>query len=60
LKLDDLHYDFNTCLRETEVVLKSFLRALPAEQLSGLARDLDAVSTTKLVRIKPKLSRATA
>lgn len=60
LKLDDLHYDFNTCLRETEVVLKSFLRALPGEQLPGMARDLDAVPTSKPLRIKPKLSSATA
>lgn len=59
LQLDDLHYDFNTCLRETEVVLKSFLRALPTEQLPGLARDLDAVPIGKLRR-KPRLSNATA
>jgi len=60
LTLDDLHYDFNTCLRETEVVLKSFLRALPAEQLPGLARDLDAIPATKPRRAKPRLSGATA
>ncbi|MGH9561692.1 MAG: hypothetical protein ACRD3S_09585, partial [Terracidiphilus sp.] len=60
LKLDDLHYDFNTCLRETEVVLKSFLRALPIEQLPGVACDLDAVSEAKNLRVKPRLSRATA
>lgn len=59
LKLDDLHYDFNTCLRETEVVLKSFLRALPAEQLPGLARDLGAAPAAAL-RGKPQLSSATA
>ncbi|MGH9717354.1 MAG: hypothetical protein ACRD4R_11595 [Candidatus Acidiferrales bacterium] len=60
LTLDDLHYDFNTCLRETEVVLKSFLRALPAEQLPGLARDLDAAPAAKPLRAKPRLSGATA
>ncbi|HVB85704.1 MAG TPA: hypothetical protein VNK23_03445 [Candidatus Dormibacteraeota bacterium] len=60
LTLDDLHYDFNTCLRETEVVLKSFLRALPSEQLPGLARDLDAVPSAKPLRAKPRLSGATA
>lgn len=59
LKLDDLHYDFNTCLRETEVVLKSFLRALPTDQLPGLARELDAVPPAKL-RAKPRFSNATA
>ena len=30
--LDALHFDLNTCLRETIVVLKSFLCHLPAEQ----------------------------
>jgi hypothetical protein len=35
--LDCSHYDFNTCLRETEVVLKSFLRALPSEDTGSLA-----------------------
>jgi hypothetical protein len=56
IKLDDLHYDFNTCLRETEVVLKSFLRSLPAEQLPELARDLDAAPPAKPFRLKPHLS----
>jgi hypothetical protein len=60
LKLDDLHYDFNTCLREIEVVLKSFLRAVPADQLPVLARELDAVPASKLRRLKPRLSNATA
>ena len=60
LTLDDLHYDFNTCLREIEVVLKSFLRALPSDQLPGLARDLDAVPSTKPMRVKPRLSGAPA
>ena len=60
LALDDLHYDFNTCLREIEVVLKSFLRALPPDQLPGLARDLDAVPSAKSLRVAPRLTRATA
>lgn len=60
LKLDDLHYDFNTCLRETEVVLKSFLRVLPSEQIPGLASDLDVVPASKPLRVKPRLSSATA
>jgi hypothetical protein len=41
-RLDSLHYDFSTCLREAEVVLKSFLRTFPAEQLEGFAAELDA------------------
>lgn len=32
--LDAAHYDLNTCLRETVVVFKSFLHALPEAQLS--------------------------
>lgn len=31
--LDDSHYDLNTCLRESVVVLRCFLHALPDEQL---------------------------
>lgn len=40
--LDLLHYDFSTCLRETEIVLKSFLRALPNEQLEMFAAEIGA------------------
>ena len=32
--LDTVHYDLNTCLRETAVLYKSFLHALPQNQLS--------------------------
>jgi hypothetical protein len=59
-RLDYLHYDFSTCLRETEIVLKSFLRSLPAEQLPGLATELDAPPPVKRVRAKPRLSGAPA
>ncbi|PYU15507.1 MAG: hypothetical protein DMG29_06660 [Acidobacteria bacterium] len=31
--LDILHYDLNTCLREAMVMLKSFLCALPSEEM---------------------------
>jgi hypothetical protein len=59
--LDCLHYDFNTCLRETEVVLKSFLRALPSEQLPAFAAELEApVPAKRLRRMRPALSRASA
>jgi hypothetical protein len=58
--LDLLHYDFNTCLRETEVVLKSFLRVLPADQLAGMSNELDALAQPAPVRIRPRLSRASA
>ncbi|MGA3294224.1 MAG: hypothetical protein ABSE45_09620 [Candidatus Acidiferrales bacterium] len=61
-KVDYLHFDFNTCLRETEVVLKGFLRALPADQLPALAGELDAdtPSPSKPIRAKPRLSRVPA
>lgn len=59
--LDCLHYDFNTCLRETEVVLKSFLRALPPDQLPAFAAELEApVPTKRLRRVRTALSRASA
>jgi len=32
-RVDSAHYDLNTCLRESIVLLKSFLRALPVDQL---------------------------
>ena len=47
------HYDFNTCLHEAEILLKSFLRALPNEQVPEFARELDVTpSPEKLNRIK--------
>jgi hypothetical protein len=33
-RLEVLHYDLNTCLQETTVVLKSFFCVLPGDQLS--------------------------
>jgi hypothetical protein len=36
--VDAAHYDLNTCLRETIVLLKSFLRALPDDQLGGFQK----------------------
>ena len=42
-KLECPHYDFTTCLREAEVLVKSFLRSLPGEQLQAFAAELDAV-----------------
>jgi hypothetical protein len=38
--LDAAHYDLNTCLRETAVVFKSFLHALPDGQLSDFESSL--------------------
>lgn len=59
-RLDCLHYDFNTCLREAEVVLKAFLRTLPADQLPALCTEWNAAPEPKRLRIKPRLSRASA
>ena len=38
--VDAAHYDLNTCLRETIVLLKSFLRALPDDQVSGFQKSV--------------------
>ena len=62
-KLECLHYDFTTCLREAEILVKSFLRALPAEQLSAFAADLDATPAPErrtTVAPRTRISRASA
>jgi hypothetical protein len=57
--LDCLHYDFKTCLSESEVVLKSFLRVLPAEQLEFFATEMEAPFSPKRVgRLAAVFSRA--
>jgi hypothetical protein len=38
--IDAAHYDLNTCLRETIVLLKSFLRALPDDQLTNFQKSV--------------------
>lgn len=40
--LDEVHYDVNTCLRETVVVFKSFLLAIPEATLSSFESELNA------------------
>lgn len=42
--LDSLHYDLNTCLRETFVVLKSFLCVLPEEEIKPFGQRLKALA----------------
>lgn len=61
-KLDSLHYDFNTCLRETEIVFKSLLHALPSEHLPALAAELEKmpVAKPKPVRVRPRAYRISA
>lgn len=39
--LDSLHYDLNTCLRETIIVLKSFLLGLSPAELDAFCRRLE-------------------
>ncbi len=58
--LDPLHYDFNTCLREIEVIFKSFLRAVPVDQLVSLSGELKAAPLPRRLRMRPRLSRASA
>ena len=38
--LDSVHYDLNTCLRETVVLFKSFLHALPEAQVENFQATL--------------------
>lgn len=59
-QLDSLHYDLNTCLRESEVILKSFLHALPAEQLSVFGTELTRPRTATRSRPVPRATRASA
>ncbi|HXW55935.1 MAG TPA: hypothetical protein VEJ67_09320 [Candidatus Cybelea sp.] len=59
-KLDCLHYDLNTCLREAEIMLKSFLRALPAEQLEVFSAELEAPLTPKRAQQLARTSPASA
>jgi hypothetical protein len=55
--LDHLQYDFNTCLREAEVVFKSFLCALPTEQLAAFAGEIESPPPK---RMRLRLTRASA
>lgn len=57
--LDCMHYDLKTCLSEVEVVLKSFLRVLPADQLEFFATEMEAPFSPKSVgRLAVVFSRA--
>lgn len=57
--LDCIHYDFNTCLRENEVLLKSFLRALPLQNLAAFELEI-GVSGPAPVASQARLSGASA
>lgn len=47
--LDQQHYDLNTCLRETVVVLKSFLRVLPEEEVDAFRQSLETQARASAV-----------
>jgi hypothetical protein len=57
LVLDSLHYDLNTCLRETLVLLKSFLRALPEGALDTIWMELKASNAPGSSQVRQWLSR---
>ena len=50
--VDAAHYDLNTCLREAIVLLKSFLMALPDNELEAF----QATVCTQMAVSKPKKS----
>lgn len=58
--LDSLHYDFNTCLRESEVVLKGFLHAIPDNQLAAFTDAINNPPPPKRLRVRTAPSRASA
>jgi hypothetical protein len=41
-EMDNAHYDINTCLREAIVLLKSFVRVLPEDQLGAFQKTVRA------------------
>jgi hypothetical protein len=59
-QLDSLHFDLNTCLRESEVILKSFLRALPGDHLSGFEAELNRPPASRSVPAIRRSARASA
>jgi hypothetical protein len=50
--LEYLHYDLSTCLGETTVVLKSFLRALPDEELKPFQSRIEDAARTVRLRVR--------
>lgn len=56
-KLDELHDDVNTCLRETIVMLKSFMLALPPKSLAFFYRELNDASSSARETVQPPIPR---
>ncbi|MGH9745694.1 MAG: hypothetical protein ACRD59_06245 [Candidatus Acidiferrales bacterium] len=59
-QLDSLHYDLSTCLRESEVILKSFLHCMPSDQLPAFDREMSLPPTVPKVRTRARPTRASA
>jgi hypothetical protein len=60
ISVDEAHYDLNTCLRETIVLLKSFLMALPDTELEAFQATVCVqmgVSKPKKVTLSQRLFR---
>lgn len=58
--LDTLHYDMNTCLRESVVILKSFMRTLPAEELPPFRLRLESQPAPAAHSSRARLLRASS
>jgi hypothetical protein len=56
-RLDELHYDVNTCLRETVVVLKSFILALPPKNVAFFYSELNEASLAAREALRSPVSR---
>jgi len=58
MALDEDHFDLNTCLRETMVLLKCFLRVLPDDQLLAFQQTVETqMAPPKLPPQRSKLMR---
>jgi hypothetical protein len=57
--LETLHDDWNTCLRETVVVLKCLLDSAASHELAGLRRELEALRSTAKRRASELLAEET-
>ena len=61
--LECLHYDFNTCLREAEIMLKSFLRTVPTDEIGPLSSVLEteplAARAEETPLLRPRFSHLT-
>jgi hypothetical protein len=51
--VDGAHYDLNTCLRETIIMLKSFLHVLPDDELPGFEKSVKAAWTAATREPRP-------